>query len=44
MNIQVGGFTRGSVVRNPPANAGDVGSIWADPTCLGATKPGSPNY
>ena len=29
------------LVKNPPANAGDVGSIqfWENPTCCGATKP-----
>ena len=31
---RVAGFPRGSAVRNPPANAGDMGSIphvWEDP-------------
>ena len=30
----------GPVVKNPSANAGDMGSIpaWEDSTCLGATK------
>ena len=29
------------LVKNPPANAGDMGSIqlWEDPTCCGARKP-----
>ena len=29
------------LVKNPPANAGEVGSIqlWEDPTCCGARKP-----
>ena len=31
-------FPGGTVVRNPPANAGDMGSIREDPTCRGATK------
>ena len=34
------GFPGGAVVKNPPANAGDVGSsIREDPTCHRATKP-----
>ena len=33
-----GGFPRGSVVKNPPARAGDMGLIWEDPTCQGAAK------
>ena len=35
------GFPDGSVVNNPPAHAGDTGSILCpeDPTCRGATKP-----
>ena len=34
-------FPGGLVVKNPPANAGDLGSILAleDSTCGGATKP-----
>ena len=36
-------FPGGPVVKNPPSNAGDVGSIPGRgtkiPTCLGATKP-----
>ena len=37
----VWGFSGGPVVRNPPANAGDTGSISAPehPACLGVTKP-----
>ena len=40
------GFPGGAVVKNPPANAGDTGSIpgWEDPTCRGATKPVRHNY
>ena len=36
----------GSVVENPPANAGGKGFIptWEDPTCLAATKPMCHNY
>ena len=36
-----GGVPGGTVVKNPPANAGDTGSspVWEDPTCDGATKP-----
>ena len=39
-------FPGHSVVKNPPANAGDMGSIpdSEDPTCLGATKPECYNY
>jgi len=37
------GFPGGSMVKNPPANAGDRSSI-PDPTCLGATKLGRHNY
>ena len=34
------GFPGGPVVENPPANAGDTGSlVREDPTCRGATKP-----
>ena len=35
------------MVKNPPANAGEMGSIRSvqeDPTCGGATKPKSHNY
>ena len=40
------GFPGGSVVKNPPANAGDTGSIpdLADPTYCEATKPMHYNY
>ena len=33
------GFSGGSVVRNPPANAGDMGSVlgWEDPLEKGTT-------
>ena len=36
----------GTVDKNPPANAGDMGStlVWKDPTCRGATKPVCHNY
>ena len=37
------GFPGGSVVKNPPANTGDTGSI-PEPTCLRATKPRCHNY
>ena len=39
------GFPGGSVVKNLPTNAGDLGSIpdLEDPTCQGATKPESHN-
>ena len=34
------------MVRNPPANAGDMGSIpvWEDPTWCGGAKPMGHNY
>ena len=35
--VLVRGFPGGSVVKNPPAKAGDM--VWEDPTCCGATKP-----
>ena len=40
------GFPGGAVVKNPPANAGDMGSnlVREDPTCHGATKPVCLNY
>ena len=40
------GFPGGAVVRNPPSNAGDMGSSNGpeDPTCCGATKPIRHNY
>ena len=36
----------GPAVNNPPANAGDMGSIPGpeDPTCHGATEPMQHNY
>ena len=39
-------FPGGAVVKNPPANAGETGSILVreDPTCHGATKPVCHNY
>ena len=36
------GFSGGSVVKNPPANAGN--RVREDPTCCGATKPVRHNY
>ena len=33
------GFPGDSVVKNPPASAGDEGLSWKDPACLRATKP-----
>ena len=38
---QIVDFPGESVVRNPPANAGDMGSslLWEDFICRGATKP-----
>ena len=38
------GFPGGAVVKNPPANAGDTGLLWEDPTCHGAAKPVCHNY
>ena len=40
------GVPGGSVVKNLPANAGDIGStlVWEDPTCRRATKPVHHNY
>ena len=39
-NVKFQGFPGGSMVKNPPANAGDMGSIpdREDPTCLGAAR------
>ena len=39
-------FPGGAVVKNPPANAGDMGSSPGpgDPTCCGATKLVRHNY
>ena len=43
-----GNFSGGTVVKNPPCKAGDVGSIsgWGtqSPYAIGATKPVHPNY
>ena len=38
------GFPGGSVVKNLPANAGDMGYILEDPTCHGATQPWCHKY
>ena len=40
------GFPGVSVVKNPPANVGDMGLslVLEDPTCLRVTKPMHPNY
>ena len=42
-NLKKKGFPGGSVVKNPPANVGDVGLIpdcmWEDSTYRGAAKP-----
>ena len=41
------GFPGGTVVKNPPDNAGDMGFrslVCKDPTCCGATKPECHNY
>ena len=40
------GSPGGTVVKNPPGNAGVMGSIpdLGRPTCLGATKPMCRNY
>ena len=38
------GFPGGPVVKSLPANAGDMGSIWEDPMCRGATKSMRSNY
>ena len=40
------GFPGGSVVKNPPADAGDTGLIsgWEDPTGCRATHPVHHNY
>ena len=39
-------FPGGAVVKNPPANAGDMGSspVREDPTCRGSSKPMCHNY
>ena len=40
------GFPGGTVVKNPPANAGTQvrALVWEDPTCQGGTKPVRHNY
>ena len=38
------GFPGGPVVKSLPANAGDMGLIWEDPMCHGATKSMRPSY
>ena len=42
------GSSGGSVVKNPPAKAGDMDLtrflVWKDPTCHRATKPRNHNY
>ena len=42
------GFPGGTVVKNPPANAGDgtrvQALVWEDPICHRATKPVRHNY
>ena len=45
-NTVTWGFPGGTVIKSPPASAGDTGLIrvWEDPTCCGATKPVRPNY
>ena len=46
-NITDRDFPGGAVVKNPPANAGNMGSsvlVREDPTCRGATKPVCHNY
>ena len=44
--LSVWDFSGGTVVKNPPANAGDMGSSPApeDSTCHRATKPVRHNY
>ena len=37
-------FPGGTVVKNPPANAGDMGSVREDPTGRRAAKPMHHNY
>ena len=45
-NTSFPSFPGGAVVKNPPANAGDMGAspVREDPTCRGATKPMHHNY
>ena len=40
------GFPGGPAVKNPPANAGNTGSVlvWEDSTCRGTTKLINHNY
>ena len=42
----IGGLHTGSVVKNSPANVGDMvqSLIQEDPTCCGATRPVYHNY
>ena len=44
--MPVRGFRGGSVIKNPPVKAGNMGLIliWEDPTCHRATKPVHHNY
>ena len=46
LEMYVGDFPGGTVVKNPPANAGDMGSspVREDPTCRGAAKPVCHSY
>ena len=47
LRVHMPDFPGGTVVKNPPANAGDMGSIPSpgiDPTCQRATKPMHHNY
>ena len=41
LEMYVGDFPGGTVVKNPPANAGDMGSspVREDPTCSRTAKP-----
>ena len=47
-NVAFWGFPGGAVVKNPPANAGDMGLSpgpgWEDPTYRRATRSVSHNY
>ena len=44
INIEVIGFLSGSVVKHPPANAGDVGSISGSGRCPGEENDNSLQY
>ena len=44
INIEVIGFLSGSVVKHPPANAGDVGSISGSGRCPGEENDNSLHY